>query len=286
MISSTVGHYRIAEKIGEGGMGEVYRAEDLRLHRTVALKFLPTQLQEDEVARKRFLREARSAAALEHPYICNIKEVNRTGDGRDFIVMEYVEGQTLRERLERGGPLPLDETLRISSEIAEALQAAHARGLVHRDLKPDNIMLTPQGHAKVMDFGLAKRVTGDDETQQDLTSAVTRSGVVPGTPAYMSPEQIQAQPVDSRSDLFSVGIVPHEMLTGANPFRRSTAAATLASILYEEPEPLPRNLAGSSDLLDETLGRLLAKDPDKRMPSSGELRRRPVGREPGPRTPS
>ena len=207
MIGTTVAHYRIVEKIGEGGMGEVFLAEDTSLRRRVALKFLPPRLQEDETARKRLLREAESAAALEHPYICNIKEVNRTEEGRDFIVMEYVEGSTLKDRLREDGPLPMEEALRMAREVGDALEMAHAKGLVHRDLKPSNIMLTPQGHAKVMDFGLAKRVMGRDGTEQELTAAVTRDGSSPGTPAYMSPEQLRADAVDQRSDLFSLGSI-------------------------------------------------------------------------------
>jgi serine/threonine protein kinase/tetratricopeptide (TPR) repeat protein len=270
MIGTTISHYRIVEKIGQGGMGEVFRAEDTSLNRTVALKFLPEHLQEDLLARKRFLREAESAAALEHPYICNIKEVSQTDDGQDFIVMEYVEGQTLKERLQEG-PLPLREALRISAEVVDALEMAHGKGIVHRDLKPANIMLTPQGHAKVMDFGLAKRVLTDEGTEQDLTSGITKDGATPGTPAYMSPEQIRTEPVDSRSDLFSLGIVLYEMLTGVHPFLRPSAAATMGAILHEDPEPLAKHLPGSPELLRETVGRLLTKDPRTRFQTIEQL---------------
>jgi serine/threonine-protein kinase len=271
MIGTTVGRYRIVEKIGQGGMGEVFLAEDASLKRKVALKFLPEHLQEDDVARRRFLREAESAAALEHPYICNIKEVNRTEAGQVFIVMEYVEGQTLKERLEADGLLPLAEGVRIASEVADALALAHAKGIVHRDLKPANIMLTPQGHAKVMDFGLAKRVIAEDGTEGDPTSDITREGSALGTPAYMSPEQLRTEPVDSRSDLFSLGIVLYEMLTGVHPFLRPSSVATMGAILYEEPEPLAEHLPDSTDLLRGTVSRLLAKDPAQRMQTVEEL---------------
>ena len=165
MVGQTISHYKILEKIGEGGMGEVYLAEDTSLERKVALKFLPLGLQTDPVAHKRFIREAKSAAAIDHPYICNIFEVGQTDDGQDFIVMEYVQGQTLKDRLEKG-KLPVKETLQIGSEVAEALEEAHNKGVIHRDLKPSNVMLTPAGHAKVLDFGLAKRIERDKE---DLT---------------------------------------------------------------------------------------------------------------------
>jgi len=265
MIGSTVSHYRILEKIGEGGMGEVYLAEDTSLGRHVALKFLPEKMQEDELARKRFLREAGSAAALEHPYICNIKEVNQTEDGQDFIVMEYVEGHTLKDLLQKGGPLPLGEALRISTEVADALAMAHGKGIVHRDLKPSNIMLTPQSHAKVMDFGLAKRVLTDQGTEQDLTSGLTREGSTLGTPAYMSPEQVRGEEVDSRSDLFSLGIVLYEMLTGVHPFLRPSSVETMGAILHQDAEPLATHLAEAPGLLQETMNRLLAKDPQDRL---------------------
>jgi serine/threonine-protein kinase len=271
MIGTTVGHYRIVERIGQGGMGEVYLAEDTSLRRNVALKFLPEHLLEDEVARRRLLREAESAAALEHPYICNIKEVNQTEDGQDFIVMEFVEGQTLKERLQEEGSLQVGEALRLSAEVADALEMAHGKGFVHRDLKPANIMLTPQGHAKVMDFGLAKRFSTEEELGHDLTAAISREGSTQGTPAYMSPEQVRAEEVDSRSDLFSLGIVLYEMLTGVHPFLRPSSVETMGAILHKEPEPLAKHLPDSSELLQGTVSRLLTKDLDKRTQTIGEL---------------
>jgi len=270
MIGRTVSHYHILEKIGKGGMGEVYLAEDTSLKRKVALKFLPEYLHQNELAHRRFLREAESAAALDHPYICHINEISQTEAGQDFIVMEYVEGQTLKDRLEEG-PLALEESIRVSGEIIDALALAHQRGIVHRDLKPANIMLTTQGHAKVMDFGLAKRVLTDDATEQDLTSALTREGSTLGTPAYMSPEQVRGQPVDHRTDLFSFGIILYEMLTGVHPFRRSHPVETMGAILYEEPEPLSAHFPGPMALLQKTINQLLAKDPDQRMQTAEEV---------------
>ena len=169
MINRNISHYRILEKIGEGGMGEVYLAEDTSLDRKVALKFLPPRLQDDEIAHRRFVREARSAAGLDHPYICNIHEVSQTDEGHDFIVMEFVEGLTLHDKLAEG-PLPLKEALRVAVEVAEALETAHERGIVHWDIKPSNIMLTRKGHAKVMDFGVARKVSTEDRKEQDITA--------------------------------------------------------------------------------------------------------------------
>jgi serine/threonine protein kinase len=180
----TVSHYRILGKIGEGGMGEVYLAEDTSLERKVALKFLPVYLQQDETAHKRFIREAKSAAAIDHPYICHINEVGQTDDGQDYIVMEYVEGHTLQAKLSRG-KVPAREALKLASEISEALERAHQEGIVHRDLKPANIMLTPDGHVKVMDFGLAKKIVDEGGTEHDITAALTREGTTLGTLAYM-----------------------------------------------------------------------------------------------------
>ncbi|MEJ2145372.1 MAG: protein kinase [Acidobacteriota bacterium] len=270
MIGRTISHYRIVERTGEGGMGEVYRAEDTSLERPVALKFLPEELYVDPIARKRFLREARSAAALDHPYICNVFEVASTNDGTDFIVMEYVEGETLQARLEQG-PLSLKETLKLGSELAEALESAHEKGIVHRDLKPSNIMLTPAGHAKVMDFGLAKRLVAEGSDTQDLSSALTGTGAVLGTLPYMSPEHIRGQAVDHRSDIFSLGIVLYEAVTGVHPFRKSQPGETAGSILKEEPPPLSRYVAEVPGLLRHTVEKMLAKDPTERFQSVHEV---------------
>lgn len=197
MVGETISHYKIIDKLGQGGMGEVYLAKDTKLDRKVALKFLPESLHQDPLAEQRFLREAKSAAALDHPFVCKVYETGED-DGKAFISMEYVQGQELKKKLAEG-PLPLKEALEIATEIAEALKTAHKENIVHRDLKPSNIMLTPDGHVKVMDFGLAKR-TVSGET---LTAGLTASGVAVGTLAYMSPEQLKGQNVDTRSDIFS-----------------------------------------------------------------------------------
>ena len=268
-IEQTISHYRIIEKIGQGGMGEVFLAEDSSLDRKVALKFLPRDMQQEELAHQRFLREAKSAAALDHPFICSIYEVGEV-DGQNFISMEYVEGQSLKEKLE-GGQLRLEDALQVCTEVADALDMAHQKGIVHRDLKPANIMLTPQGHAKVMDFGLAKRVVTDEGTEQDLTTGLTQEGSTLGTPAYMSPEQVRAWPVDNRTDIFSFGIIFYEMLTGIHPFRRNLPVETTGAILYAEPEPVAKHLPGSTELLQETVGGMLEKNPDQRFKTMGEV---------------
>ena len=206
--------YRILEPIGKGGMGEVFLAEDIELERKVALKFLPEALQNDSAAIARLRREAKAAAALDHPYICKVYEVSETEDGRTFIALEYVAGETLAARIERD-PLPLKETLRVAAEIAEALEKAHESGIVHRDLKPANIMLAPDGHIKVTDFGLAKQIrTESTDSEAETREGHSRSEHIAGTPGYMSPEQLRGETVDGRSDLFAFGVVLQELLTG------------------------------------------------------------------------
>ena len=213
MVGTTISHYKVIEKIGQGGMGEVFLAQDTTLDRKVALKFLPEELQQDSTARKRFLREARSAAALDHPYICKIYEIGEAEE-KSFISMEYIQGTTLQEELLKG-PLSLKEALKEATEIAEALEAAHQQKIVHRDLKPSNLMLTPDGHVKVMDFGLAKRVTPHEKghSEEGTTTALTRDSALLGTVPYMSVEQVRGQAVDTRSDIFSFGVVLYEMLS-------------------------------------------------------------------------
>ena len=271
MIGQTISHYKIVQKIGQGGMGEVYLAEDTSLDRQVALKFLPEDLQQDETARKRFLREAKSAAALDHPYICNIFEVGKD-EGKDFIVMEYVEGQTLKNRIQKGS-LPLKDTLRIVSEIAGALEKAHQKDIVHRDLKPSNIMLTGEGHVKVMDFGLAKRVEPDEVGSQEVTATgLTKTGMTMGTVPYMSPEQVRGQIVDTRSDIFSFGVILYQLLTGVNPFLREHHADTASAILSQDPSPLSDHIKAVPDLLEHMLRKMLAKPAEDRYQSVHELR--------------
>ncbi len=272
MIGQTISHYRVLEKLGQGGMGTVYLAQDTTLDRKVALKFLPPELQEVETARKRFLREARSAAAIDHPYVCAIHEIGESA-GQAFLALEYVEGPTLGEKL-AAGSLPLGESLKIAVEIAEALEKAHKAGIVHRDLKPSNVMLTAEGHVKVMDFGLAKQVVTEEaagQEEQTLT-ALTGEGSLVGTPAYMSPEQLRGLPVDRRSDIFSFGVVVYEMLTGQHPFLKARPMETADSILNETPPPLTRYAHEIPDALQHTVQKMLAKDPDQRYQSVHEVR--------------
>ncbi len=269
MIGKTLGHYRILEKIGQGGMGEVYLANDASLQRQVALKFLSPEMQQDASAHQRFLREARSAAALDHPYICHINEVGEA-EGNSFIVMEYVEGRTLKDMIAEG-PLPPEKALQVALEISDALEEAHAKGIIHRDLKPANIMLAHSGHAKVMDFGLATHLHPTSGSQTDTLSTITQSGAISGTLAYMSPEQLQAKPPDARSDLFSFGIVLYEMLTGVHPFGRTSAMETASAILSEMPPPLDRHNRGIPEQLQNTVRKLLSKDPILRYQSAQEV---------------
>jgi len=251
-------------------MGEVFLAQDTALDRKVALKFLPEELEQDSTARKRFLREAKSAAALDHPFICHIHEVGEA-EGKSFISMEYIQGTTLKEKLVEG-PLPVKEALQKATEIGEALEAAHKQEIVHRDLKPSNIMLTPEGHVKVMDFGLAKQVTPVEGQEQEITTALTKQGSTLGTVPYMSPEQVRGQEVDTRSDIFSFGVVLYEMLTGVNPFKGDTSADTSHAILGETPPPLTRYTENIPVLLQHTVRKMLAKEPDRRYQLIHEVR--------------
>ena len=263
-----VARYRILESLGRGGMGEVFLADDTQLERKVAIKFLPDELQDDPVARGRFEREAKSAAALDHPFICKIYEVAQV-DGRAGIVMEHVAGQTLESRLVEGALAPA-EAIQIAVEMAEALTEAHAHRILHRDLKPANLMLTGQGHVKVMDFGLAKRMRdpGVSEGEESTAGNLTRTGTLLGTPAYMSPEQVRGESVDARSDIFAFGVVLFELLTGEHPFKRGTRSDTIAAILRDAPS----RAGGSADPIDYAIfDKLLAKAPDARYQSFEEV---------------
>ena len=253
-------------------MGEVYLAEDTSLHRRVAVKLLREGDPLDGDRPARLVREARAAAALDHPYACAIHEVS-TEEGRPYIVMEYVEGKTLAARLERG-PLPPEEAVRIAEEIAEALEAAHSKGLVHRDLKPANVMITTTGHVKVMDFGLAKVFgpSGPAGSEQETLTALTGVGLIAGTLAYMSPEQLRGQPLDGRSDLFALGILLQEAVSGTHPFLRSTSPSTVAAILAEDPPALPEAVVARVPALSGVLGRLLAKSASARYATMAEAR--------------
>jgi serine/threonine protein kinase len=260
VIGETISHYRILEKLGEGGMGVVYRAEDLTLERHVALKFLSPRITGSEDERARFVQEAKAAAALNHPNICTVYEIGE-GDGRTFIAMEYVEGEDLRARM-RFAPLPLVEALTIGADIARGLSAAHAKGIVHRDIKPANIVVTPSRMVKIMDFGLARTGRGAD---------LTRTGTTIGTISYMSPEQARGEAVDHRTDIWSLGVVLFEMLTGTRPFGADRDLAVVHSILYEDfraPCSLRPELPKEADAC---VRRLLAKDREKRYADASEV---------------
>jgi formylglycine-generating enzyme required for sulfatase activity/predicted Ser/Thr protein kinase len=275
MSLEAIGRYEILEKLGEGGMGVLYRARDTRLGRTVALKLLRPESHQDPERRERFFREARAASALNHPNIVTVYDVDTAPDGSDYIAMEHVEGRSLDRRLAEG-PLPVDEALRHAIEIAQALAAAHAAGIVHRDLKPANVMLTRSGQVKVLDFGLAKLVAPAEgmsaESAETLTrDQATRTGVVLGTPAYMSPEQARGERVDARSDVFSFGTLLYEMLGGRRPFTGQSVADLLSSILRDDP---PRLDALRPDLprdLVDVVARCLARDRDRRYASAEGL---------------
>ena len=256
MIGQTISHYRIIEKIGEGGMSVVYRAEDTKLKRTVALKFLPPHALGSDEEKARFLREAQSAASLEHPNICTIYEVNEFED-KTFIVMPYLEGSDLRNKIDEG-PFKIETALEMTIQIAEGLQAAHEKGIVHRDIKSANIMFTRRGQPKIMDFGLAKSA----EAVQ-----VTQEGTTVGTVAYMSPEQTTSEVVDQRSDIWSFGVVMYEMLTGQRPFRGDYEQAVIYSIVNEDPEPITALRTGVPVEFERIIFKTLAKNPKHRYQS-------------------
>ncbi len=268
---TVITHYRLLSQLGAGGMGEVYLAEDTRLGRKVALKLLPAEFTKDADRVRRFEREARAASALNHPNILTIYEVGQA-DGRHFIAAEFIEGSTLRQRLSQSR-LPLNETLEIAVQVASALQAAHDAGITHRDIKPENIMQRPDGYVKVLDFGLAKLTEKNAGAKKEhaALSHATAPGMVLGTVSYMSPEQARGQRVDARSDIFSLGIVLYEMLTGHLPFTGQTMSDTLAAILQSEPPPLTRYVTGLPSELEKSLDSALSKDRDIRCPTVKRL---------------
>jgi serine/threonine protein kinase/tetratricopeptide (TPR) repeat protein len=270
MIGRQISRYQVLSAVGRGGMGEVYLAEDLSLGRKVALKFLPASHTSDDSARQRLLREAQAAASLDHPFICKVYEVG-VSDDHPFIAMEYVAGTTLDEKL-AGGALSIGEAVRLALEVAEAVGFAHLHHIVHRDLKPANIMLTADGHVKVMDFGIAKRLTASGSDVSTVLGGMTATGEIVGTPAYMSPEQLRGEAVDARSDIFAFGLVLYEMLTGTHPYRKPTTIETASAILNEPQPALTERLAAAPPLLEHVVGRCLAKSPAKRYQSLGDVR--------------
>ena len=257
---TTISHYRVLEKLGVGGMGVVYRAEDTQLDRIAALKFLPPHLHADDQAKARFIAEAKAASALDHPNICTIYEIGETDTAQLFIAMACYDGQTLKEKI-NNGTLGLEETLEIAQQMARGLSKAHGGGIVHRDIKPANVIVTHDGVVKILDFGLAKRAN----------LQLTRTGATMGTVAYMSPEQTRGEKVDARTDVWSLGVVLYEMLTGERPFKGDYDQAIVYSILNEDPASLRSIKVALPEALEHVVSMCLEKDRAVRYPSTADL---------------
>ncbi len=255
MLGETISHYKILEKLGEGGMGVVYKARDTKLDRTVAIKLLPAHMSADPEAKKRFVQEAKSASALDHPNICTIHEIDETEDGATFIVMACYQGQTLRELINEG-PLEIDKAVDIASQISSGLAKAHENGIVHRDIKPPNIILTTDGHVKILDFGIAKL---------ESATRITREGSTLGTAGYMSPEQAKGGETGPETDVWATGVILYEMLTGSPPFRGDYEPAVIYSILNEEPQLITDERRDVPAPLEDLIEKTLKKDPAKRF---------------------
>src|SRR5208283_4940394 len=271
MIGQQVSHYRILGKLGGGGMGIVYEAEDLKLGRHVALKFIPENLAGDPKSLERFTREARAASQLNHPNICTIHSIE-DNNGHPFIVMEKLDGESLKQHIS-GHAMEVEKVLDIGVQVADALVASHSKNIVHRDIKPANIFLTPSGQIKVLDFGLAKLVNNlGTEDDAGADNSLTAVGVIPGTAVYMSPEQARCETIDARSDLFSFGVVMYEMSTGKKPFTGNNSLVTLDAVLHSKPTP-PRNLNPKIPIeLEGIIGKAMEKDRNHRYQSAAEMR--------------
>ena len=265
-----LGSYKVISLLGMGGMGKVYLAKDTRLERTVAIKVLASEKMADAERKRRFLQEARAASALNHPNIVTVHDI-ATDSGTDFLVMEYIPGQSLHKRITPKGMAPR-EAIGYATQIVSALAAAHAAGIVHRDIKPANVLVTDKGQVKVVDFGLAKLSDPETKTGSKTEPPRTMEGVILGTAAYMSPEQASGKLVDARSDIFAVGVVLYEMLTGRRVFDRGTVLATLGAVMYEEPAPLSSLIKGITPDLERLLERCLRKDPDRRIQTMADLK--------------